>query len=461
MLITFIVTVAILAVLYLLINICNKKIDKPNYDFSTGAPKSLLIFAHTVFGAAIFVVALEIVIYFLWKDKTALWAIFGIFLTFAILALIILYGLYFTYEAISGDEVYIHKFFTIKKVKVSDIRSVNNIGTSGFGFYDKNNKCLFRADSFTLGINELIRLINERKSAGSNEDFQEDAFAEEKVILTKLGREYRESYNKRKKKFIINFSAVSTVILLAVVLLLFFIGTDTATIVGIGLLGAFALAFNLFVFLSNMKKELNTDDESLGNKYKFTNKRVKGASRNKFKQICILCVCYMILGVALTLPMLGIIGEHPNYDEFTPITGKIEYYREHTGRNSYIAIGFYDIPTEYRLSSIFLDELDYSFFDEVKVDDTVTILTGNDKNHEFSLRGVSKKQWNDFYYLATDGKEYFTYEDYVKSHEHNDKVGFILVGIGIAAFVASAVTLTSAYFVCKKREKEEDIVIYK
>ena len=36
MLLTFIVTVAILAVLYVLINICNKIIPRPDYDFSTG-----------------------------------------------------------------------------------------------------------------------------------------------------------------------------------------------------------------------------------------------------------------------------------------------------------------------------------------------------------------------------------------------------------------------------------------
>lgn len=461
MLITFIVTVATLAVSYLLINIFNKKIVRPNYDFSTKAAKSLLIFAHTLFGVSFLVVASEIIIYFFWNDQTSLWAIFGIFLSFAILGLIMLYILYFTYEAISGDEVYIRRLFRIKKIKVSVIRHIRNINSLTIGFFDKSYKCLFLVDSITPGINELIRLINERKSDGPNEGSQEDAFAEEKAILTKIGQEYRASYNDRKKKLTISFSVVSIVVLLAIVLLLFFIGIDTALIVGIGLLLTFALALNLFGFLSDMKRELSKDDVSLGNIYKFKNKKVKGASRDRFNKICILCVCCMISGAALTLPLLGIFGEKPNYNEFTNITGKLEYYRKKPGKDSYIAIGFYDMPTEYRLTSMYLDEFDYSFFDEVKVGDTVTIFVDNAKDREFSLRGVSKKQWNSFYYLAKDDKEYFTYKDYIKSHENNDKAAFIIVGIGIATFVAATVTLISASIICKKREKEEDIVIYK
>ena len=460
MLITFIVVVVVLTVLYVLINICNKKLGRSIYDFSTGASKSLLIFAHTGFGVCFLVIASEIIFYFLWKDQTTLWLIFGLFLFFAIINLIILCGLYFTYEAIRGDEVYICEFFKIKKIEVNDIQSINNIDPSIIGFYDKKNKRLFLVDSFTQGINELISLINARKSDGSDGS-QEDAFAEERAILAKIGQEYKEGYTERRKKFLITFSVVGAAIVLAIVLLLYFIGIDITYIVMIGLLGVAALAINLSAFHINMKKELKKDDVSLGIKYKFTNKKVKGASRNKFKAISIICIAFMIFGAILTFPLWGIVGKSKNFDEFTPITGKLEYCREQTGKDKYIAIGFYDIPTEYRLSSIYVEEFDYSFFGEVEVGATVTIFVGNAKDREFSLRGVSKTQWNNFYYLATDSKEYFTYENYIKSHEHNDKVGYIIACIGISSLGAATVTLITGYFVCKKREKEEDIEIYK
>ena len=366
MLITFIVTVAILAVLYLLIYICHKKIAKPNYEFSTEAIKSLRVFVHILFGISFSVIAAEIIICFFFFFRTALWVIFGIFLFFAILELAMLCDIYINYEAINGDEVYIHRFFRIKKIKVNDIRRIGNIGSLLMGFYGKYDKCLFLVDLNTKGVSELIGLINERKSDKS--------------------------------------------------------------------------------------------DESLENKHKFTNKKIKGASGDKFKKIFIVCTCFMILGIAFMLPLLGILGEEQNYDELIPITGKLEYYRETTG-SGYIAIGFYDMPTEYRLCSIYLDEFDYSFFDKVKAGDSVTILVDNSKDREFSLRDVSKKQWNDFYYLEAYGKEYFTYEDYIRGRDRNNKVGFIFVVVGTAAFVAATVTLISAYFVCKKRKKEEDIVI--
>lgn len=457
MLVTFIVTVAILAVLYILINICNKKIKRPDFDFSTGATKSLIIFGHVGFCISFLFIVSEIISYFTWKDQTSLWTVYGISLSFAVLCLIMLCDIYFTYEAIKGDEVYVRRFFNVKIINVNAIRRIKN-GQLFIGFYDEYNKRLFLADALTNGIEALIGLINERKSDEKSEAPKE-VLAQENAVLAELGREYRASYKERRKKFLISFTVFSILFLTAVILLLCFIGTDTAFTVGLGLLGAFALALNFFVFLNNMKNELREDDVWLGNKYKFTNKKVKGASKNKFIMICITSVCLMVVGALSSLPLISVFGEEPNYDEYPHVTGKIEYCREQTGKYSYIAIGFYDMPTEYRLSSIYLDEFDYSFFKEVKAGDKVTIYVDNREDREFSLRGVSKKQWNYFYYLSTSRKEYFTYDDYAKSNEHNDMVACVIAGLGITTFVAAAATIIIAYFVCKQRKKDEDIVI--
>lgn len=459
MLITFIVTTVILAGLYLLTNICNKKIKRPDYDFSTGSPKSLLIFAHVTFCISFMFIVSGIIGYFTWKDQTALWTIYGIFLSFAVIGLFMLYSLYFTYEAIKGDEVYVRRFFKIKRINVNDIRRISS-GQIMTVFYDNYDKRLFIADSVTNGITVLIGLINERKSNAENET-QKEARVQEKAVLAQLGREYRASYPERRKKLIIGFSVFGIFVLPAIVLLFCFSSIDTAQIVELGILSVVAFVVCLFSCLYSIKNELSKDNAWLGEKYKFTNKKVKGASKHKFMMICIASVCFMFIGGLSMLPLLGVFGEEPNYDEYTPVTGRIEYCRKQTGKDRYIAIGFYDMPTEYRLSSIYLDEFDYSFFKEVKIGDKVTIYVDNDKDREFSLRGVSKKQWNYFYYLRANRKEYFTYDDYVKSNEHNDMFAWVIVGLGVTTFVASAVAIPVAYFVCKRRAADEEIEIYK
>ena len=459
MLIAFIVTTVVLAGLYLLVNICNKKIKRPDYDFSTGATKPLLIFGHGGFCISFLFIASEIIGYYTWNDQTSLWAIYGIFLFFAVVCLLMLCDLYFDYEAIKGDEVYVRRFFKIKIINVNDIRRIHN-GQLYIGFYDEYNKRLFLADAMTNGITVLIGLINERKSNAETETPKETR-VQEKAVLEKLGREYRASYPVRRKRFLRNFSVFSILFLPALLLLMYFIGSYTAQIIFIGVLYAFALVICLLICLNNMKTELSKDDFWLGNKYQFTNKKVKGASKHKFRMSCILCASFMFLGATLMLAFLGVFSEEPNYNEYTPVTGRIEYCREQTGKYRYIAIGLYDMPTEYRLDSIYLDEFDYSFFKEVKIGDKVTIYVDNSKDIEFSLRGVSKKQWNSFYYLSTKRKEYFTYEDYVKSREHNNMAANIIAGVGVTMFVAAAVVIPISYFVCNRRAVDEEIEIYK
>ena len=461
MLITFIVTVAVLAVLYAAINICNKNLERLGYEFSTGARRSFVIFGHTGFCIAFSAIASEIIACIFWKNQTALWVIFGMALFIAIIQLLLLYTQYFTYEAITDDEVYVRRVFRTKKIKVGDIKNINNFGRTSIGFYDKDNKRLFVADSTTQGIEELVRLINERRYDASYADSDEQTISEEKAVLEQLGREYRESYRQRRKKFLITFTATFSAIMLAVLLLLYLIDTDTVMIIAFGVMGAIGIALSLGGFLNAMKKELEQDDLSLGAKYKFTNKKVKGAGRYAFKKMLITCIVCMISGAAFMLPLWGLIGNARDYDEFTPLTGRVEYCREQDGKDRYIAIAFYDNPVEYRLTSIYIKQFDYSFFDEVKVGDTVTVLIDDSKDHTFSLRGVSKKLFNSFYYLEANGKEYFSYEDYVLSHKHNDMAGYIIAGVGVTLTVSSAVVLLIGYFVLKNRSKGEEIEIYK
>ncbi|MCH5162828.1 MAG: hypothetical protein J1G38_05000 [Clostridiales bacterium] len=460
MLIAFTVTAGLLAVLYLLINIFHKTYKKPDCEFSTEPTRFLLVISHLMFAIGFLTVALEIYLLFVWDDKAALWTIYGILLAVAIIGLIGLYEQYFTYAAIKDDSVYIRKFFKFKIIKVGDIRRIVNDGRHSIGFFGKHNKCLFHVDSFTPGVNELIGRINVRKSDIFGDESEEDeAFSEEKAILTRIGHEYRESYKQRRKSQIIGFSTVGAAILAAVVLLMLLLRANVLATVLISVMLVFAIALNLLVTLAGLKKELNWDDFALGEKYKFTDKRVKGASKNKFIATLVLCITLMLLGAVFMLGLIGISAERKNFDELTPITGQLEYCREQYGKYAYVAIGFYNIPTEYRLSSTYLDEFDYSFLKEVKVGDTITIYIDSSADSEFSLSGVKKKKWNNFYYLATEEKEYFSYEDYIKSEEYYEYVCYVIVGLGAALLAGSTAAIIITFIVYKKRAKREDVEI--
>ena len=465
MLITFIVTAAVLAVLYLLTNVFYKKSDRSQYDYVTAPSKPYLILVHTVFGVGMSILALDIVLYFFWNDVTGLWCIYGMALLLAFIGLLMFCGLCFTYEAIKGNYVYVRRLFTTKIIKVCDIRNVEIVVRAGLAFYDRYNKVLFYADSATQGIYVLIGLINERKADIVKEDpEQEEIYSEEgKALLLEMGQEYRANYNKHRKKFILISLTVGMTIVVILGIIFALVSDDVNTAVFLGVLCA--LAVIIFVVAVSIAKgrELSKDDFSLGEVHKYDNKKVKGASKDKFKKMRIYCLPVIILGaiVAVIMTVVWALGpKEYSYDEYAPLTGKIEYCREQPGRYNYIAIGLEDVPTEYRLTSIFLRELDYSFFNEVKAGDTVTIYVDTSDDRSFSMRGVSKKKFNSFYYLEANGKEYFTYEDFVTSHKRNDAIGVMIAAIGIAAGVASAAALIITYVICKKREKYEEIEIY-
>ena len=463
--VTAIVTMVAIAVLYALLNIFYKKADRSDYDFVTGPPKGFVIFGHTFFGVSFAAFVADIILYFFWKNAVGLWCIYGIALLFSLLALLLIFSLYFTFEAIKGDEVHARRFFKTKIIKVSDIRNINNLGMMTV-FSDRYGNALFYADSPTKGLYDLIRMINERRAALGDDANETKLYSEEgEALLIKMGQEYRASYGERRKKFVLKFVLIAVGALIAIVLSLYFLNPRALDeVVMIGVMGAFALALCGFSFLTTMKNELKRDDLTLGNAYKFKNKRIKGASKDKFKKTRLVCLPLLIAGVivgGIAAAVWATSDKEYSYDEYKAVTGTVEYCREQSSmKNSYIAIGLKDNPTEYRLDSIFVYEFDYSFFDEVKAGDTITIYIDTGEDHTFSMKGVSKKRFNSFYYLEANGKEYFSYDDFVKSHERNDRIGDAIIVVGLAACAAAAIVLIATYFVCKKREKVEDIDIY-
>ena len=143
MLAVFIVTAVILAGLYALLSVAYKKADRSVYELSTGPSKGLLLFAHVLYLGGALAIALEIPFAYLRYDQTDLWCAYAAFLLFATLGFLLLYTLYFTFEAVQGDEVYVRRLFRRKRYKIRDIRRIKNVVKFGIGFFDKNDRPLF------------------------------------------------------------------------------------------------------------------------------------------------------------------------------------------------------------------------------------------------------------------------------------------------------------------------------
>ena len=461
MLVVFIATAVLLAVLYALLKSGYKKRDRSVYEVSTGPSKSILVLGHLVFLVGLLGIVLEVPFVCLRYDKADLWCAYGIFSFFAALALLIFCLAYYFYEAVRGDEVFVHRFWRRKSFQVGDIRRIQNIAGMSVVFYGENDRRLFSVDTCMKGIGDVIALINERKpSEPPAEETESESVRESRELLRKMGREYRASYEERRKKLIRRYVPIVLALLAAFNVVLCLL-SDAFTLIKTLPLSVAYFIVGLWSSLTSLKRELKNDDFWLGNQHKYTNKRIKGASKAKFKAIRIVCILLMVCGVVFSAMFLPFgIGQEPqSYAELTPVTGKMEYWRQTYTQSPYFAIGFYDVPTEYRLSSIWVDELDASFFAEVKKGDEVTLYIDGSKDHAFSMRRVSRKQWNDFYALEVNGKAYFTYDDYLKGYKEDRAVWYGGVIGGAALAVGSAGTLTGAYFVCKSREKDEDIAL--
>ncbi|MCQ2772514.1 MAG: hypothetical protein MJ238_04480, partial [Bacilli bacterium] len=129
---------------------------------------------------------------------------------------------------------------------------------------------------------------------------------------------------------------------------------------------SFIFVFAFFRVKENLEKDLEHDDEWLGNKYKYQNPKVKGYSRNKYIPrvlfLSVLCACSILLG-AITGGIS--FSQKPLLESnLKQITGQFDYIRKVS--DDY-AIGLIGDGTEYRIGSVEIGHFDKDFIKEISV----------------------------------------------------------------------------------------------
>ncbi len=474
MVLTIVITAVVFITIYILIQVGSKKLDKTQFDFATGATKAMLAVVHVAFFIGLFPLILGLLLYFTEEEDVGVWVSYGFSVFITLFALLSLYDLLYDYEAIQGDTIISHRFFKTISIKINDVKSVGFNGAYGLSLKDKDEKTLLKIAPNTPKLVQFFALITQRNGGrifnindvlgimGEPLAKNDNPFDHETMTLTRLGRDYRKDFKKHLRNFSIFYGAILGIFSILPSVGLALLGEH---LIIVGLLVVPLLIILVFSYIKirkNMIKELEHDDVWLGNKYKFKNKFVKGANKNHFKGIKLNCLIWLVGGCAIggiTWPIVATTKEVP-LSELHTVTGPLLYNREQYGKSSYFAVGLSNLETEYRLSSIDEDEFDYSFIEEVEVGDEIILLIDDSEDLDFSMSDVEKTQWNYFYGLSANGKDYFTYDDYLKAFHDNARAGFTIAYISLGSALLSATVLIASYVIYKKKEKEENIRIY-
>ena len=388
-------------------------------------------------------------------------------------SLLLVYLIYAQFEAIKGDCIYVRRFAKIREIPIKEVRSIDRHSNAYIVFC--KNGVGFTMDSGTVGAEDLIKLIRERTTAklysispyapdenGSQNTRDDSQDTNECLVLVEIGREFRANAPAFKRRQVVTFVlTISLVFSLIVVggLLIFFLAERPSglimVILGIPLFFAYLLVPARIK--ENIDKDLEHDDEWLGNKYKYQNSKVKGHSRGKFLQACImlsvLCACSLCIG--------GVSGgisfsQKPvEESDLKSISGQFEYIRSVS--DDY-AIGLKDDPVEYRVGSIEESRFNKGFLNEVKPGDVVEIFIEKGQSLH-SLNYKERTSWAYAYIIKSDSATYLSYEDYVLAFEINRSEGIAGFVVSLAVFSASAIGLFVSYLVYKRNEKLETISV--
>ena len=426
------------------------QVDKSQYEVATGYQKGLLIFSlvFVVLGTLVNILGLVLIIIDPNEENFILCPIMGSIFGYLGLALVVLITSQF--EAIKGNNIYIRRFIKIKEIPINEVASINFLPNMGLMAQDKNGKRLFSIGMGTKGFKEFLDLFKQRKEGRiySNVDeldalMNQEEERVENTTLMEIGKEYRESYPKRRKATLLSCILTFAIfITIALVVFLYFVkGNDVRAIL------LFFVMVGLLIFCvlttkrlsTNLKNELDKDDEWLGAKHKMENKHVVGYHKNKAKAISLLFIGPMIIGsISLLILPLTYASKPVKQEDLVEVSGQVEYMQE-IGDDD-IVLAFIDNPIEYRLDGVYTKYFDYSVFKEANKGTVMYIQTDNAKTISLNQKRTDRKEYKKFYTLKTDTKEYLSYDNYLKADQYNINfgkvMGYICLGIGLTSILA-------------------------
>ena len=475
MLIASVISLIVLALGYFFTRFIAHRQQKNNdYEIMTSPSRGSRVLAHIFYFFGLFFLVVLVLFYVLptKRNGTEIAFLFVGDLV-AVLGLLLVFVIYVQFEAIKGDTVYIKRFIKVREIKIADITSADLTGL-GYVIITKNGGG-FTMSAGTLRSAELVEKIKERKEGklfSINPDIpspkEEEGAEKEETALAKIGKDFRNMVPKLKKNALITF-LVNTIacLLLGVVclvaLIYFFDNEGYPRFICLVLIAAMVLTalvsvFSFFKGQSNLTKDLEHDDEWLGNKYRFVSLSVKGAAKLRYKKTltsCIILASALGFLAALTGLISGFQKMPIPESDMVLVSGELEYVRY---ANRDIVIALKSDPVEYRINSINTREVDWSFETEVSAGDHVEALVYTKKD-PVSFTYGDKTAWTHIYSLKIDSKTYFSYEGYVKSNARNADLGMIFCYAFSGGTAVSLIGIPLAYSKYKTQSKQETIEI--
>ena len=392
------------------------------------------------------------------KNLKSAWLLFSIAAFIQFIAISGLLSYYYEY-IINEEEIIInHILLKSRRFKLNKIKYILNY--RNYYFYDKYNKNLFSLSKDILGVNNFVTKIklkanlinyNERDLADNISKVYTNMEAE---TLINIGKDYRDKYYKRIRNaklqgvlsFLIYFSVIFLMCVIKSWLYLFFL-----IFMPIVVLGVFS------PLKKGHEKDLRLSNFELGIRNYLKNNKVKGSCKYFLKIVTCWSLAFFSLGFIMSLIFIPISLSSPkSYEDMIYIEGRLQhgYYIE----DEYIAISIDDINRQYRLSSIYVKYFDYTFFDDVKIGDKVSLYI-EDREHNGKYEG-EKIKISYLYYLKANDTVYFNYEDMVNGWIRNNNIGKVSSYVFGGISIASILVIGISYLVYLKKRKSESISIF-
>ena len=453
--------------------VANRQQKNNDYEIMTSPSRGSRVLAHVFYFFGLFFLVVLVLFYVLptKRNGTEIAFLFVGDLV-AGLSLLLVFVIYVQFEAIKGDTVYIKRFIKVREIKIADITSADLTGL-GYVIITKNGGG-FTMSAGTLRSAELVEKIKERKEGklfSINPDIpstkEEEGAEKEETALAKIGKDFRNMVPKLKKNGLITFlvNIIATVLLgvacFVAVITLFdegYLRSLCLAVFVVAALWELIYVFSFFKGQSNLTKDLEHDDEWLGNKYRFVSLSVKGAAKLRYKRAltsCIIIASTFGFVAALTGLISGFQKMPIPESDMVLVSGELEYVRY---ANRDIVIALNNDPVEYRINSIYTREVDWSFEIETAAGDHVEALVYTKKDPVPFTYG-DKTAWTHIYSLTIDSKTYFSYEGYVKANGRNADLGMFFCYGFSACTAVSLIGIPLSYSKYKTQSKQETIEI--
>ena len=459
MIIIGILVVLLYVCLIIYINNKKKNLDKSKYDMVTTGVVFVNVFGYILAVICILMMIGGIIALVISNNKIAFWSLLGFSLFFYVLCFILLIDNNFSYEAIKDDEFIVYRFMKEKRIKIRDVKVIRINGPQVF-FVRANGLNFCMADVNTPFLGEIIAYMQSNYNIESIQGNVINAVKETELdyddkkvqIYKKIGKEYKDKLIKNENKNKI----ISIILLIVLCLISIFISILIDIIIlGIVLIVMFIVFYN--VMNKNRKKELEETYYNLGCKYYFKHKFVVGHGKTTFSRIRLVSIIYLILGLLFSLILLIPDHKRVDYNTLVEVSGQVEYCFEYSGENKKIVFGLVGDNTEYKLRSIFVDDFDFSFFDEVKINDYVIFYIDETNYEELNNNDYGKTRETEVYFVEANNKQYFNEENYIKGLTDDDRIKYIMGFIGVSVAVVSVITLIGGYVYYKNNSKKEYI----